>query len=72
MFPQSGEGGDPAQPFPVGLPGCRMHQLPDTDRGRPAPALQSRLREIVEEDLHPVSREQRVGHHDMAVQGPIG
>lgn len=72
MFPQSGEGGDLAQSLPIGLPGRRMHQLPNTDRGRPAPALQSRLREIVEEDLRPVSREQRVGHYDMAVQGPIG
>ena len=72
VFPQSGEGGDIAQSLPVGLPGRRMYQLPHTDRGRPAPALQSRLREIVEEDLRPVSREQRVGHHDMAIQGPTG
>lgn len=69
VFPQPGKSGDPAQPFPVGLFGCRMHQLPDRDGRRTAATLPGRLREVLEEDLRRVQREQRAGYDDMAVQG---
>lgn len=69
MLPQSGTGGHSAQSLSAGVSGSRVHQLPHRYRGRAAAALSRRLRPLAEKDLRGISREQRGGHDDMAVQG---
>jgi hypothetical protein len=69
MLPQPGARGDAPQPLPAGLPRRRLHELPDRHGGRPAAALQGRLRQVLEEDLRGVQGEQRPRPNHMALQG---